>query len=403
MSDIISAVSALDNHTLTEELVCKHLHPLFKQTLQKSESNIYLANHSLGRPLDKTRLDVKAALDVWYENLDSAWEYWGKRIEVFRGQIAKIINAPTSDCIVPKINAGQGLRAVLNCFDEKINVFTTGDEFNSLDFILKNYQHRDRIYLTTIKSPPAQYYEVDNLIQSLNDSVDLVVISYVFFTTGQLLEDIAELTKAAHKKGAKVLVDLYHATGIVPVDVASINVDFAVGGCYKYLRGGPGACWLYIHPRHLDGTLHTLDTGWFAQPDPFSFQRPEVAEFAPGGSAFYESTPAVLTYYQAQAGLEFALEVGVNRLRNYSLYQQNLLCEKLQMQGVHVDSNRQLHGAFIALAHPNAQQISKQLVQEKIITDAREGYIRICPDILNTTDELEIASDVLAEQLLTKM
>ena len=122
-------------------------------------------------------------------------------------------------------------------------------------------------------------------------------------------------------------------------------------------------------------------------------------QFALGGRAFYESTPAVLTYYQAQAGLELVLSIGVERLRNYSLYQQNLLCSCLQENDIDVDSNRQKHGAFISLPHQDAEKISKQLMQEQVITDAREGYIRVCPDILNTSSELEAAGTIIARQL----
>ena len=401
MHDIATAVSALNNQSLSEEQVCKHLHPLFKETLKISASNIYLANHSLGRPLDKTKEDIKTAIDVWYKNLSNAWEFWNARIEGYRKQIAQLLHAPNADCIVPKLNAGQGLRAILNCYDEKIGVLTTSDEFNSLDFILKNYQRRGRIELKRVVPTNGHYYVTQDLIQSIDKSTRLIVVSYVLFTTGQLLDDIAELVYTAHRQDVVVLLDLYHAAGIVPVDVSSLDLDFAVGGCYKYLRGGPGACWLYINPRHLDGSLYTLDTGWFAQPDPFSFKRPEEVEFAPGGKAFYESTPAVLTYYQAQAGLEFTLALGVQRLRDYSLYQQNLLCELLKQQGMSVSRNRQNHGAFIALSNHDAEHVARHLMDEHIVTDAREGYLRVCPDILNTADELEVASVKLAKYLHT--
>ena len=242
MYDIATAVSALNNQPLSEELVCKHLHPLFKHTLQISASNIYLANHSLGRPLDKTKEDVVIAITVWYENLSTAWEYWGAHIESYRKKIAELIHAPGADCIVPKLNAGQGLRAILNCYDEKIGVLATSDEFSSLDFILKNYQLRGRIELKKVAPTNGRYYATKALIQSIDKSTRLVVVSLVLFTTGQLLDDLAEFTRAAHESGVLVLVDLYHAAGIVPVDVSLLDIDFAVGGCYKYLRGGPGAC-----------------------------------------------------------------------------------------------------------------------------------------------------------------
>ena len=99
-----------------------------------------------------------------------------------------------------------------------------------------------------------------------------------------------------------MLLDVYHSLGVLPVDVRRLDVDFAVGGSYKYLRGGPGACFLYLAPRHLDGRLRTLDIGWFAKRDPFAYRRPDPPELAEGGDAFLESTPPVLTLYQARAG-----------------------------------------------------------------------------------------------------
>ncbi len=107
-----------------------------------------------------------------------------------------------------------------------------------------------------------------------------------------------------------MLLDVYHSLGALPVDVAALDVDFAVGGSYKYLRGGPGACFLYVHPRHLDGSLRTLDIGWFAKREPFAYRRPDPPQFAEGGDAFLESTPPILTWYQARAGQQLALALG---------------------------------------------------------------------------------------------
>ena len=75
------------------------------------------------------------------------------------------------------------------------------------------------------------------------------------FQTGQILPELPAIVAAAHAAGARVLLDVYHSLGVFPVDVGALDVDFAVGGSYKYLRGGPGACFLYIAPRHLDGGL----------------------------------------------------------------------------------------------------------------------------------------------------
>src|SRR4029450_5924795 len=113
----------------------------------------------------------------------------------------------------------------------------------------------------------------------------------VVFQTGQILPDLSSIIGAAHAAGARVLRDVYHSLGVFPVDITAVDADFAVGGSYKYLRGGPGACFLYVHPRHLDAGLRTLDTGWFAKDSPFRYERPHPPAYAQGGDARRECAP----------------------------------------------------------------------------------------------------------------
>src|SRR5262249_44987507 len=224
--------------------------------------------------------------------------------------------------VVPKPSAGQGLRAILNSYDSPPRVLATRGESDSLDLILRHYARRGRIALSMVEPRGDGLFAADDLLAALEPGADLLVLSQVMFNSGQVLPELPSLIAAARERGARVLLDVYHSLGVFPVAVTALDVDFAVGGSYKYLRGGPGACFLYLHPRHLDGSLSTLDVGWFAKRDPFLYRRPEPAEFAAGGDAFMESTPAVLPWYQARAGQVFTLAVGADPLRAYSLAQQ---------------------------------------------------------------------------------
>ena len=55
-------------------------------------------------------------------------------------------------------------------------------------------------------------------------------------------------SRRAHAAGAVVILDTYQSAGIVPLDVTALGVDFAVGGCLKWLCGGPGNAFLYTRP-----------------------------------------------------------------------------------------------------------------------------------------------------------
>jgi kynureninase len=207
------------------------------------------------------------------------------------------------------------------------------------------------------------------------------------FRTGEVVSDLAQRIRDAQKAGALVLLDVYHHAGVMPLDLAALKADFAIGGSYKYTRGGPGACWLYVRPGLID-TLRTLDTGWFAKKDMFAYARPEPPEFAPGGDAWLESTPPVLAPIQALAGLEFTLELGVERIRAHNLEQKKLLAARIPgLLGAGPE-----HGAFVTLRHAGAQAIAARLRERGVKTDSRGDYLRMCPDVLNTRAELDKAA-----------
>ncbi|HYD55363.1 MAG TPA: aminotransferase class V-fold PLP-dependent enzyme [Burkholderiales bacterium] len=361
-----------------EAYLRREVWPRFSRVLQRRE--IYLANHSLGRPPDRMAEDVRSALDAWYRDMDGAWDAWLEAREKFRRLTAQLVHAASPDCIVPKTSAGQGLRAVLNSFPGKPRVLTSDAEFDSLDFILRVYRDQGRIELQTLPFDAFRF-----------EPCDLLVLSSVAFRSGKILQETEALIRQAHAGRALVLLDVYHHVGVLPFSVG--DVDFAVGGSYKYLRGGPGACWLYVHPRH-HGRV-TLDTGWFAKKDMFSYERPEPPQFGAGGDAWLESTPPVLAPVQALAGLEFTLEMGVERIRTQNLRQKALLSSLLPVTGAD-----ERHGAFVTVVRRDAVALCEKLREKGVKADARGEYLRLCPDLLTSDEELRLAAGVLQEELL---
>jgi len=396
MKEVYASVCALSEGPMQEEDLRRHVDPLFLRSLKEMEGRTYLANHSLGRPLDRMAADVSEGLSHWYRDPDSAWEHWDREMMSFRSAIATIIRAQGPHCIAPKSNAGQGLRAILNCYDRPIHVISTRDEFNSIDHILKAYAARGRITIEWVTPRDGPCYSVRDFEPALRKGANLLVASMIFFTTGQLLSDFGELVSAAHSHGILTVADLYHVAGAIPVNVAELGADFAIGGCYKYLRGGPGAGWLYIHPSRLNEPPRTLDTGWFASESPLDFDPPEQLRYAQGADGWLESTPAILPFYQARAGLEFVLAMRVERLREYCLRQQRILTERLADRGVCPLIQESSRGAFISIRVGNAAAAAVALRKHGIIVDARGDFLRICPDILNASAELRNAADAIA-------
>lgn len=401
--EIAAAVRALGPGPLTEDGLRRHIFPLFSRVLARDE--IYLANHSLGRPLDRAATDLARFADLWFREMDEAWGAWLEEMSAFRARVSSLLGLGRADAVAPRPSAGQGLRAVLNALpppkDGRIHhIVTTRAEFDSIDFILKTYELRGRVRVTWVPTRD-DLVDVNDLLAAIDSTVDLVVVSHVIFATGQLLDRVGEVVKAAHDAGSLCLLDLYHSAGVVPIDLMAIGADFAIGGSYKYFRGGPGAGWLAVHPRHLaDGqpTLRTLDTGWFAKRDVFAFARTEEPLLAPGGDAWLESTPPVIAAYQANAGLSLLLEIGVERLRELSLRRQAFLAARLDEAGVRTRLIEP-RGAFILIPSEDAHGASASLKKAGVNTDARGAHVRLCPDLLNTEEELARAAEILGRTL----
>ncbi|MCW5937541.1 MAG: aminotransferase class V-fold PLP-dependent enzyme [Fimbriimonadaceae bacterium] len=386
--------------------VAEALSPRFSrsQAADAERGRVYLANHSLGRPPDAVATHVERGLSLWYGWMDGAWDEggWLDEARDFRKLLGRLVGIGNGE-VVLRPNAGHALRTVLNAFPQgrPIQIVTTRGEFDSLDFILKTYAFRERARVTWVDPEPTDppTFREEKIADAVTDQTDLVVVSHAFFETGRFLTGLDEIVQRAHRHGAKILVDLYHSAGVVPLDFAALGADFGVGGCYKYLRGGPGAGWLALSPAVLsDESFRSLDTGWFAKEATFGYEKSEQPRWAEGGDGWMESTPPVLVPYQARAGLELVLELGVDQIRADNLDRQALLRDALRRHGASPFEPEDPHefGAFTLLPHPRATDLVKALKGHGIVTDARSGRVRLCPDFLNPREQFASVAQTIA-------
>ncbi len=394
---VAQMVAQMGAGALTEEGIARHVRPLFRNTL--AGSAIYLASHSLGRPPDRMREDLAEGSRLWTERLRDAWEPWLAEEQAYRTALAELLGLEQWHCVVPKVSAGQALRAVLNTLPAGATVLTTRAEFTSVAVVLAQYSAAGRLRVAFAERDGAA------LAGALerDAAVRLVVVSQVFFADGVVLPQLQELAAACRARGTALLVDCYHALGVLPVQMPALDCDYRIGGCYKYLRGGPGAAFLALAPRVAarvdDGRLRPLDTGWFALETGEDAWRPGGPRLRGGGDAWLEGTPPVLTYYQARSGLEFTRAMGVERLRAYSIAQLQFFRQRLAAEGIESAGGDAEHGAFLTVKSAQADAVAAKLREQGVVIDARNGLLRVCPDCLTTRDEMERAAQAVAAQV----
>ena len=146
----------------------------------------------------------------------------------------------------------------------------------------------------------------------------MVAFSHVLFRTSYIMDAAAIVAPRARRSARMVILDTYQSAGIIPLDVAALGVDFAVGGCLKWLCGGPGNAFLYTRPDLLSDARPSF-TGWLSRQRRSHFDIGRDVRIARDDAMrMMNGTPSIPAYYAALAGLDIINDVGVDRIRAQS-------------------------------------------------------------------------------------
>lgn len=147
----------------------------------------------------------------------------------------------------------------------------------------------------------------------------LVLLPGVQYLSGQVL-DMATITTAARRAGARVGWDLAHAIGNVPASLHDWDADFAVWCSYKYLCGGPGAvAGAFVHERYARDASLPRYAGWWGHEPATRFEMGPDFVPAVGADGWQLSNPPVLALAPLLAALEQFDAATLPRLREKSL------------------------------------------------------------------------------------
>jgi kynureninase len=294
-------------------------------------------------------------------------------------QIGRIVGAPDRTTMMHQ-NVAIAEAVVLSCFHPTPGRNRIVHERGNFPSVRYLYQAQRELEVVVCEDD-------DEIVDAIDERTLLVPVSHVLFKSGEI-QDVARIIERAHEAGAHVILDAYQSAGIVPLDVTALNVDFAVGGSVKWLCGGPGNGWLYVRP-DLAERLEPAYTGWQAHELPFAFE--EEMRYAAGAARFLTGTPNVPALYAATAGYDLIEEIGVERIRENSLRQTDLLIALADAAGFGIASprDRDRRGGTVTVHVEEFPAVYKELAERQILCDFRPGAgIRIGPHYYTSDDEL---------------
>lgn len=342
---------------------------------------IYLDGNSLGA-LPRAVPDRIAATVTgdWGDGLIRSWNDadWINAPRRVGAKIAPLIGAAPDNVIAADsttVNLFKVLSAALALRPRRRKIIT-----ETRNFPTDNYIAEGVIRQTGGAHRLVHADDVTTIADLLDDDVAVLMLTHVNYRDGSV-HDMAELTRAAHDAGALVIWDLAHSAGVMPLDLAGCDVDFAVGCGYKFLNGGPGApAFLYVAPRHLGGDGQPL-SGWFGHADPFGF----APHYRPAGdiTQYLCGTPPVISMVALEAALDLWDGIDMRQIhakaRQLTGYFIDLVEARCGGHGLALISPRdaELRGAQVAFTHATGgHAIIAALIAEGVIGDFR------APDVL---------------------
>ena len=370
------------------------------------EHRTYLISASLGPLSRRSRALAEEHLDLWERLgpeelwLDHAFPY----LERCRAGFARLIGAdPDEVALVPSVS--HGIASIASCLDLRARPKIV---LSAMDFPTNHYvwraQERIGAKLDVVPTPDGIRVEAEDVVARIDEQTAIVNVNRVLFESSWIM-DLPPIVDAAHRHAALVLVDDFHGSGIVPLDVHALGVDLLVSGALKWLCGGQGIAFLYCR-RDLIEKMEPLIVGWFGTKQPFDFDRSGLT-LRDDARRFEAGTYALPQAWTAAGGLEIVHEVGVERIRERNQALSRGIIERADDLGLELLSPRDdsQRGGLVRVRVPGGRSAAERalhaLFEKEVVLDQRGDALRISPHFFNDEGDLDRCFEELRSVLST--
>ena len=348
---------------------------------------LLLTGHSHQAWPDVGREGVLEAWDDAALHTDEKWSRAFEKADRVRDGFRLWLEAPDAELALDQNTFGLVLR-FLSSLDlrRRPRLVTTSGEFHTLRRLMARLAEEELLDVVVVDAQPAATL-AERLEAETDERTAAVLVSAALFEDSRMVPRLNELAAACETRGAEFLVDVYHALGVMSFPLHGLGSAWVVGGGYKYLQLGEGNCFLRVPP-HGDELRPRL-TGWFAEFAELAAEKtPGAVEYPRGGMRFAGATYDPTSHYRAARVFDFFEEQGLtpSALRENYLRQTTLLADALEVEG-----RREDYGGFVAVEVTDAEEVSRRLSADGVMTDSRGRHLRLGPAPYLTDDQLERA------------
>ena len=359
---------------------------LFSRALSLDPERLHFAAHSHHLWPDAS---FDGQVRAWVEAnrfADRKWDLiFGEVVPEAQGHVARELNLPSSDSLVFAPNTHGLLLRIASGLERKpVRILSTDGEFHSFRRQAQRWEEAGEAVVTRVPLHPFDSFDARFVEAARGGGFDLIVISQVFFRTGQVFGRIGDLAALADPAGPWVVLDGYHGFMATPTDLSAVaDRIFYVAGGYKYAMAGEGACFLHAPPGFCP---RPVITGWFAEFGDLEGP-PGGVQYRADGGRFWGATFDASALYRFNAVRRMLDEAGLTTA-DVAGHARGLM--KRFQDAVEAGEAGRLGEAalinpvegdgagarFLAFRHDDAPVWRARLLEAGVVTDVRDDTIR---------------------------
>lgn len=209
---------------------------------------------------------VRAAAHGALDHVGQPWQVTADDFfapaERARARFADLIHARPDDvAIVPSASFGVSTAARNLALAPGQVIVVAEEEFPSNVYPWHALARRTGGELRVVRRP-ADHDWTRAVLAAIDDRVAIAALANCHWADGGVI-DLAAVSRAVHRVGGKLSLDVTQSLGVMPLDVSQVEVDYLACAAYKWLLGPYSLGFLYVAPAHQGG--EPIDYNWITR------------------------------------------------------------------------------------------------------------------------------------------
>ena len=345
-------------------------------------------------PLEAQKAVQTVFAELMGEDSFTAYQNHMARQTNLRGKLAAMLNvAPNTLGFVRNTSHGLSLAAQSISFGQGDTVVLVDGEYPSNIYPWMAQAYRGvNVHIVPAREEDGLVSEDDLIAACKQTRARVLAVPWVHWGTGQKL-DLAHLGAFCWENNTLLVADVVQGFGALSLDLESLPVDIAAGGCHKWLLAPGGLGFVYVRPGLFGDLLPGVSIGWNSVENPTNWEHYHFDQLRQSPERWEEGTPSLLATSALLASVNLLQSVGKEAVQHRVLEISALARNGIAGLGYRIISPdaSDMASGIIAFRHkhlPN-QTVFEALSAQKIRTAVRGGNVRVSPHVYSDQSDLD--------------